>query len=505
MEKQYDVIVIGAGNGGLAAAATMAKNGYKVLVLERHNLPGGCATSFVRGRFEFEAALHELCDVGDSDNERPILHLFRDVEADVDWQYERNCFRVIHRGEDPYDVVVKGGEEGFIQSIEEVVPGSRDSLKKLLQLGKMTQDGMTYRDSVTIPWQFFGKYQDFVKAGCYSVEQVMDYLGVPKKAQDIINTYWSYLGIPTDEMNALHFLSMVYSYVVDGAAMPRLRSHELSLSMCDSIYRHGGEIWFDAEVTDLIFDESGKVCGVKVGEKSLTCNDVFCNAIPHNVYNMMERAGQPVPPRMLRLANAREFGLSMVTAYIGLDCSVEQLGLRDYTIFVTTQSNPRQQYDKCGSGSLYIVNCLNTVIPDSSPDGTCTLFVTMPLFDRDFPEDLTVQGYKRFKSDFVRRYLQDFEQLMGVSVIDHIEEIAIATPVTFARYLNTPKGAIYGYATEGWDNVMMRDVFQPLDFRIKGLHFVGGHHIMGDGFSSAYITGYKSANALVKQYKKEGR
>ncbi len=49
----YDVIVIGAGNGGLAAAASLARDGQKTLLLERHNVPGGCATSFIRGRFEF--------------------------------------------------------------------------------------------------------------------------------------------------------------------------------------------------------------------------------------------------------------------------------------------------------------------------------------------------------------------------------------------------------------------------------------------------------------------
>ena len=62
--KKYDVIVIGAGNGGLAAAATCAKEGLSTLLLERHNIPGGSASSFVRGRFEFEPSLHELAGVG---------------------------------------------------------------------------------------------------------------------------------------------------------------------------------------------------------------------------------------------------------------------------------------------------------------------------------------------------------------------------------------------------------------------------------------------------------
>ena len=60
MTQHHEAIVIGAGLGGLAAATTMVNEGLDVLLLERHNVPGGYATSFVRGRFEFEVALHEL-------------------------------------------------------------------------------------------------------------------------------------------------------------------------------------------------------------------------------------------------------------------------------------------------------------------------------------------------------------------------------------------------------------------------------------------------------------
>jgi phytoene dehydrogenase-like protein len=37
-----DIIVIGAGIGGLTAAALLARAGYRVLVLEGHIEPGGC-------------------------------------------------------------------------------------------------------------------------------------------------------------------------------------------------------------------------------------------------------------------------------------------------------------------------------------------------------------------------------------------------------------------------------------------------------------------------------
>ena len=49
--QTYDAVVIGAGNGGLTAAAKLQQEGLNVLMLERHNIAGGAATSFCRGRF----------------------------------------------------------------------------------------------------------------------------------------------------------------------------------------------------------------------------------------------------------------------------------------------------------------------------------------------------------------------------------------------------------------------------------------------------------------------
>jgi prolycopene isomerase len=46
--------------GGLSAAATLARSGQRVLLLEKHYRPGGYAGSFVRGRFEFDIALHQI-------------------------------------------------------------------------------------------------------------------------------------------------------------------------------------------------------------------------------------------------------------------------------------------------------------------------------------------------------------------------------------------------------------------------------------------------------------
>lgn len=323
--------------------------------------------------------------------------------------------------------------------------------------------------------------------------------GIPKKIQNVINTYWGYLGVPTDELNAMHFLNMLYGYMVDGAAMPKHRSHELSLSLIDVIQQHGGEVWYNSEVTEILYHEDGSVAGVVANGEKLYAKEVISNVIPHNVYNMS--AKDKVPEHSIKLANAREFGISVATIYLGLDCTKEELGMEDYTIFIMGHQNPREQYDARLEDGLYIVNCLNNVVPESSPEGTCTLFFTLPIFGHDVPKDLKPEEYKKYKNELAKKYIADAEKTLGISITPHIEEISVATPVTFARYLGTPEGTIYGYKLSGWDNLMARIAGEKNDFTVPGLSFCGGHHVRGDGYSCAYIIGDSTGKKVAKKLK----
>lgn len=56
----YDIIVVGSGLAGMTAANVLARDGQKVLLVERHYKLGGLATWFWRGKHQhiFDISLH---------------------------------------------------------------------------------------------------------------------------------------------------------------------------------------------------------------------------------------------------------------------------------------------------------------------------------------------------------------------------------------------------------------------------------------------------------------
>ena len=55
---KYDVVIIGSGLGGLVCGSLLAREGKKVLVLERQAQPGGCMQSYWRDGLSFDTGFH---------------------------------------------------------------------------------------------------------------------------------------------------------------------------------------------------------------------------------------------------------------------------------------------------------------------------------------------------------------------------------------------------------------------------------------------------------------
>lgn len=495
-ENDYTVVIIGAGNGGLAATATLANKNIKVLLIEQHNLPGGFATSFVRGRFDIEASLHELADYGSAADPGEIKVLFEDrLKIDAEFLEVPEAYRVI-AGD--IDVTMPFGKERYLDAMEKEVPGSRESVKNFFQLAEDISAAFRYvGQTMGKPdeKELLKNHSNFLKTAGYSAEEVEDALGIPKKAQAILNPYWCYLGLPMNRINFTIFASMVNTYIKRSAYVPRYRSTEFTLALDKRIRELGGDIMYNTRVEKILVKD-GKVIGVETSNGEIfKTNYVISNASQTLVYNKLIHPKSEVPEIGYKEVNARIHGMSAFVVYLGLDASAEELGINEYSYFIMDDMDTEKLYNQwyeLGVPKGQATLCINVVIPDASPPGTSIISMTT-LFHPDAWKDVKPEDYFRIKNEIAEGLITDFEKATGISIREHIEEIEVATPVTFARYTKAYDGIIYGYELDSWDSLVPRLMMMNDHNYIEGLEFAGGFGRRGHGYSSALKDGEMAA------------
>ncbi len=493
--NRYDAIVVGAGNAGLSSAATLSKAGLKTIVFEKNNLPGGSASSFRRGRFEFETSLHELAQVGSDEKEGQVRKLFKRLGAKVNWVNDSHLYRVISTDEkERYDANMPSGEERYIDELEKLVPGSRKSVSRFFALAKEGLDSMheLAKGGVSL-FRIFRKHRNFMRLASHSVDAVMKKLGIPLKAQHILTTYWPYIGVETSTLDFLTFVMMFYVYIEDGVGLVKGFSHALSSSLDNAIRKNGGEVRYNSPVEKILV-KNGKAYGVEVRGETFLSDHIICNCYPNDVFSRLIDKDE-IPEIEIKKGNARDLALSFFTVYLGLNRSAEELGIKDYSVFLEPHCSAKGQYENSfslGGTGWVIVNCLNTLIPETSEKGTSELFFTTSIYG-DIWSKVKPKEYKKTKLKIAEEMIDYYEKTLGVSIKEHIEEIEIASPATFARYLSSPNGTPYGYQGHPWDSVIPRVVFNEKERSIVGLRFCGAHDERMDGYGSAYFSGENAA------------
>lgn len=403
------------------------------------------------------------------------------------------------------------GKEKFIEKMVEYCPESRKSITEFFELCEEVRDAQTYSMSVngnTDPSYMKEHFPNFIKAGSYSVNEVLDVLKMPQKAKDILGAYWCYLGIDLDRMSFLHYGSMVIRYITHDAWMPKARSHEISLALDSRIRELGGDIYYNSEATKILVDENNKIKGVQLQNgKVVNTRHVIANCSPHVVFGRLLE-DKAVTEAMVRATNTRKFAGRGYTLFLGLNKSAEELGIKSHNYFIYDTCDSVKQYElmkKINTNHVQATVCLNNAYQDCSPKGTCMMYFTTMFMSDDWG-NVSDEDYYKMKDAVALDMINVFERETGCKIKDHIEEIEVACPTTYARYCGHPEGVIYGYETGDWDSLMPRMMMMKEDAKLyENLRFVGGYAMRSSGYSSAYISGDLSGRQTVGDLKKEGK
>jgi phytoene dehydrogenase-like protein len=510
-KDRFDCVVVGAGLGGLSAALELSRNGSRVLLLEQHNLPGGFATSFIRGRFEFEPSLHELPDMRSITEATGVVrYLIDEAKLGISFLPVPEAYRLILSGQ-KLNIRVPFGVENLIDTIEREVPGSRQSVTSYMRLCKEVQDAFQYLNANSERPDYLRilrEHGNFIRTASATCAEVSNRLGLPKRAHDILFAYWCYLGVPAERLSFPIWASLLHSYISSGAVIPENRSHEISCAFAKRIEEEGCEIRYNTRVERILVKE-GSVQGVETSAgDTVYAPLVVSNASPTLVFSSLVYPREEVPREALSNIRARKHGFSTMVVYLGLDADRESLGLSDYSYFISphmdTEKLYRGLYDLDSEDIMQASICLNTANPACSPEGTTIVSLTAG-FRPEAWAGVRAGDYFRTKTRVAERLIRQFEEATGTDIRAHIEEMEVATPQTFARYTGAYDGVVYGYEPEPWDSVIPRALSLKRERYIRGLDFCGGFSYRCHGYGSSILSGKAAAERALNELGKEVR
>ncbi len=487
-----DVVVVGAGNGGLTAALTLARSGRKVLLLERHNVPGGCATSFVRGRFEFEVALHQLSGVGRPERPGPLRSLLTEMEVlgKLEFVEIESLYRVVMPG--TFDVTLPADRPELVRELQAWFPEERDAIDRFFDF--LYAFSMQY-----VQGRFFGdpeiskeKYPLYFRYALQSTREILDEYFDDALLKSILSVYWGYLGVPPSKLPFGEFAITLFNYIEFKPYHLKGGSQALSNALLDAYLAAGGEAWFNCAAERILVEE-GAVRGVLTEQgEQVRCSYVISNASTVRTYlELIDR--REVPRSALDAFKGSTIGPSAFTLYMGFDCEPAELGIQDTTNFIITSTDSERAFDlwrTMEQQGWALFTCYDVADPDFSPPGTCqAALVALQYADPWY--SVSPQQYVDAKNRYAEGMLQLAERVFP-GLRDHLEELEAATPLTHLRYLGHPGGAIYGL-----DQNANTQPFLTNRSPIKGLFFAGAWAGSG-GFQPTLTSGRSTARSILK-------
>lgn len=500
--SEFDAIVIGAGNGGLTAAAALQRGGVKTLLLERHNIPGGCATSFVRGDFEFEVALHQLSGLGTKEKPFVMRKLFQDlgVMDKVEFVQEGELYRTVLI--DEFDITLPASWSGIKRTLIEFAPEEKEAISSFMTLcEKICMEsfiGVPQARKNASEAMLTNSCKNFTQYGLKSAKDVLDEFFENEHIKTILAAYWCYLGLPPSQVTFSDLAIMLYSYGVFKPWHIKGGSQALSSALLESFMEAGGEVRFNCAVDKILttaVEGKPRVTGIRTEHGDVfNCLSIISNASSMITYNELLDTAEP-PSDVAQDFKSREVGTSAFCIYMGLDCTPEELGIHNASTFISETADEELIHANMSTINpplASMLTCYNVDDKSFAPEGKTQISLLCLQYGTPW-EDVPAEEYAKTKYAYAEHLFDQAEKVFP-GLKSHIEEVEVATPLTMMRYLNTPGGAIYGFKQNPEDSQLYRERYKSVD----GLHLAGAWNGMG-GFQPTYMLGTSTAKRVIKE------
>lgn len=444
MNKEFDILVIGSGLGGLVSALVLAKEGLKVCVLEKNNQYGGNLQTFSRDKLVFDTGVHYLGGLSGGQN----LHQYFSYLGIMDdlqlQQMDKDGYDKITFGDDTTEYPHAQGYDNFVEQLARYFPEERENLQN-------------YCEEIQRVCSRFPRYH-LIGEDRYNEEII--HLNTKRMIESItrnttlqsvlLGSNFLYAGdsetVPfyVHALTVNSYLQSAYKCVQGGSQISKLLIRRLR--------EHGAEVHKYAEVEQFIFDESDTLKGVRTKAGKAYFADRFISNI--EIRSTVKLIGEErLKKSFLNRVMSWEPGPSCFSVYLVLE--PETIPEFNYNLYHYRSEGAVWQayrYRKDSWPETYMLSSSpSKQHPEFAESLTAISYMDFEevkewehTFNTVADEQERGELYERFKTEKAEKMISALEKKFP-DLRTSVKAIYTSSPLSYRDYIGSSNGNMYGY------------------------------------------------------------
>ena len=415
---RYDVVIIGSGLGGLVCGSLLAREGKKVLILERQAQPGGCMQSYQRGRLSFDTGLHYIGGLAEGQQLHSIFSHLGLMK--LPWvRLDADGFDRVTIGHQTFPMAE--GYNHFARTLSEYFPKEKEGLRKYVEL-------MRHLPSME-------------EIGPVNAYDWMKSLFRDSLLINVLSGSAIKMELRRESLPLFTFAHGMSSYI--GSSW-RLRGggHLIVNALVDDINRMGGKVVCHAEVNKLE-EKDGRIVAARCSKGDVYEGDVFISDVhPQVTFGWLDES-KVIKNMFRRRINAMENSTGILTVSLVLKKGV--LPYFNHNKYYYRKPNVWTFSEDVGGVGGVMVSCRVPEEGDYARQIDLMTPVSWKLFEA---WEHTTVGHRGETYDMLKNHLADECIHLAERVVPElgsmVEKRYISTPLTYRDYTLSPCGSAYG-------------------------------------------------------------
>ncbi len=481
MQEEFDIIIIGSGLGGLVCANILAREGLKVLVLEKNQQFGGNLQTFSRNKIIFDTGVHYIGGLLPGQNLHKYFHYLGIADKLKLQRMNPDGYDFVTFDADANEYPYAQGDENFVKQLSLFFPEDKKAIKAYVEKMKVMCENFPLYKVEANENPVSNEHLMALKAS----EVINELTDNPKLRAVLAGTNFLYAGIQNKTPFYVHALS-INSYI-ESAWRCVNGGSQISKLLIREIRSLGGTVLKHKTVVSISADNSGEIEFVKTSDGNIYKGKHFISNIdPKKTLQLVENF--PLRKSYLKRIYESEDTISSFSLYITLKPGCFPYLKHNYYHFKSEDKVWSSiNYDEKNWPESYMVSFSAKSENNGFSDGISVLAYMRyeevekwkTTFNTVAEKDERGEEYENFKTEKTEVLLKELEKKFP-QIRECILSTYVATPLTYRDYIGSSSGCMYGFAKDA--DFPMKNYLPPRT-KIKNLLLTGQsismHGILG--------------------------